>query len=229
AQLHPESKYINLTNQEGEVFGLAGLEGSGQELFLRTLAGLSEFHAGEIIIDGDSASGISYHTRMARGIEFISSGRLEEGLVRGLTLTEHMVLSALEKPFFIDWESITELTSQRIEQFQVIGSPTLTADALSGGNQQRLLFAMLNAPLKVLLLDKPTRGLDVRSTSWMWDELNKWRRDGATILFISEDLDEIVARSDRIGVFFGGEMIKIIEAELTTEKELGHLIGGEII
>ncbi|MEK6222642.1 MAG: ATP-binding cassette domain-containing protein, partial [Chloroflexota bacterium] len=60
AQLHPESKYINLTIQEGEVFGLAGLEGSGQELFLRTLAGLSDFHAGEIIIDGDSASGISY-------------------------------------------------------------------------------------------------------------------------------------------------------------------------
>ena len=77
-------------------------------------------------------------------------------------------------------------------------------DQLSGGNQQRFMFAMLNSPLKLILLEHPTRGLDVRSTDWIWEQLYKRRQEGTAIVFLSADLDEVVDRSDRIAVFFGG-------------------------
>jgi len=82
--------------------------------------------------------------------------------------------------------------------------------------------------LKLLLMEHPTRGLDVRSTNWIWELLYKRRNDGTAIVFISADLDEIIERSDRIAVFSGGVMSRIIDAKDTTVDELGHLIGGQI-
>jgi ABC-type uncharacterized transport system ATPase subunit len=104
----------------------------------------------------------------------------------------------------------------------------LTADSLSGGNQQRLLFGLLNTPLNLLLLEHPTRGLDVRSAEWIWGLLYQRRNDGTAILFMSADLDEIIERSDRIVVFSGGVMSRVVDARKTSVDELGHLIGGQV-
>jgi simple sugar transport system ATP-binding protein len=127
----------------------------------------------------------------------------------------------------IDWTDARGTTAERIGQYQVIGRPDSTADELSGGNQQRLLFALLNSPLKLLLLEHPTRGLDVRSADWIWQKLYQRRDDGTAILFMSADLDEIIERSDRIAVFFGGRMSRIVDAHSTSVEELGYMIGGE--
>jgi ABC-type uncharacterized transport system ATPase subunit len=148
-------------------------------------------------------------------------------LVAGLTLTEHLVLAQQEQSFFIDWESAREEMNGRIARYEVIGRPDSTADELSGGNQQRLLFALLNSPLKLLLLEHPTRGLDVRSADYIWELFYKRREAGTSILFISADLDEVIDRSDRIAVFSGGKMSRVVEARETNVDELGHLIGGE--
>ena len=116
---------------------------------------------------------------------------------------------------------------ERIQEVQIIGRPDSKADELSGGNQQRLLFGLLNRPLKLLLLEHPTRGLDVRSTNYTWELLYQRRQEATAILFMSADLDEVIERSDRIAVFFGGRMSRIVDAKATTADELGHMIGGK--
>jgi simple sugar transport system ATP-binding protein len=218
---------INLSVRAGEIFGFAGLEGSGQRLVMQACAGLTQPNQGHIYLNGQDVSRWGYHRLQANGVGYVAAGRLEEGLVAGLTLTEHLVLARPEKQFFIDWKDNAQEMAGRIEKYQIIGRPETTADALSGGNQQRLLFALLNTPLKLLLLEHPTRGLDVRSIDYTWQLLYKRRDDGTAILFISADLDEIIEHSDRIAVFSGGKMSRILDAHETTADELGHLIGGQ--
>jgi simple sugar transport system ATP-binding protein len=218
---------LNLSIRKGEIFGLAGLEGSGQDLLVKACTGLLKPEKGKILLDGEDISSHSYHQIQQAGISYIAAGRLEEGLVAGLSLTEHMVMAAQEHSFFIDWEGTEKTTWERIEKYQVVGEPNSLIDQLSGGNQQRFLFAMLNSPLKLILMEQPTRGLDILSVNWIWDQLYKRREEGTAIMFISADLDEIIERSDRVAAFSGGVMSRIVDAEKTSVDELGHLIGGQ--
>jgi simple sugar transport system ATP-binding protein len=218
--------HLDLRVKTGEVFGLAGLEGSGQKLILQVCAGLMRQKSGKIILQGEDITHWTYHHRQAGGVAYISAGRLEEGLVAGLSLTEHMVLAQPRHDFLVNWKAARQVTDERVATYQIVGRPETTAEALSGGNQQRLLFGLLNAPLKLLLLEHPTRGLDIRSTDYIWDLLNQRRNDGTAILFMSADLDEVIERSDRIAVLSAGRMSRIVNAKETTVDELGHLIGG---
>jgi simple sugar transport system ATP-binding protein len=217
---------VTLSVQAGEVFGLAGLEGSGQELLLRACAGLLPVLDGEMLVAGVTAER-DYQSGREAGIAYLAAGRLEEGLVAGLTLTEHMALVDEEPSFFVDWIGSRQRTTDGIRRYQVVGQPASTIEQLSGGNQQRFLFAMLPAALKLILMEHPTRGLDIRSTDWIWDQLDERRKQGTAIMFISADLDEVIARSDRIAVFSGGRMSRVVEASKTDADELGHLIGGQ--
>ncbi|WP_374687454.1 ABC transporter ATP-binding protein [Promineifilum sp.] len=218
---------INLSVRAGEVLGFAGLEGSGQRLVMQACAGLLQPARGRVRLSGQDVTGWGYHRLQAYGVGYVAAGRLEEGLVAGLTLTEHLVLARPEKQFFIDWKGNRVEMAERIKTYQIVGQPETTADELSGGNQQRLLFSLLNTPLKLLLLEHPTRGLDVRSSDYTWQLLYKRREDGTAVLFISADLDEIMAHSDRIAVFSGGRMSRVLDAHETSAEELGHLIGGQ--
>jgi simple sugar transport system ATP-binding protein len=218
---------INLTVNAGEVFGLAGLEGSGQQLVLQACAGLIRTDHGHISLAGQDITGKSYQYLRTAGVGYVAAGRLEEGLVAGLSITEHLVLSQPSRKFFIDWASARKQSEDRIAQYQIVGRPDSNADELSGGNQQRLLFGLLWESLKLILLEHPTRGLDVRSSDWIWEQLYARRESGTAILFMSSDLDEIIDRSDRIAVFSGGKMSRILEAKKTSVEEVGHLIGGQ--
>lgn len=218
---------VNLTVRAGEVFGFAGLEGSGQRLVMQACAGLLPVSKGQVHLAGQDVTSWGYHRMQANDMGYVAAGRLEEGLVAGLSLTEHLVLARPEKRFFIDWQGNQTEMAERITTYQIVGRPETTADALSGGNQQRLLFSLLNTPLKLLLLEHPTRGLDVRSADYTWQLLYGRREHGTAILFISADLDEIIAHSDRIAVFSGGRMSRVLDATATTAEELGHLIGGQ--
>ncbi len=218
---------VNLSVNAGEVFGLAGLEGSGQRLLLQACAGLATPHNGRINLDGVDMTNWSYHRRQDNGVAYVAAGRLEEGLVAGLSVTEHVLLTQPQQPLMIDWPAARQETAERIAEFQVIGRPDSMADELSGGNQQRLLFSLLNNPLQLILLEHPTRGLDLQSADWIWQKFYGRCKEGTAILFMSADLDEIIDRSDRIAVFFGGRMSRIVNARQTSVEELGHLIGGE--
>ena len=222
-----ELQPINLKVQAGEVFGLAGLEGNGQELLLRACAGLLPIRQGRFLLAGKETSHLDYPAARAMGIAYLAAGRLEEGLVAGLTLTEHMALVKENPGFFVDWAGSRQRTAERISRYQVIGTSESNVEQLSGGNQQRFLFALLPSSLRLILLEHPTRGLDIRSVDWIWQQLDERRKEGTAIVFISADLDEIVERSDRIAVFSSGRMSRIVEAARTDADELGHLIGGQ--
>ncbi len=226
---HPgaSGRPLSLTVREGEVIGLAGLEGSGQREFLRSCAGLLEPAAGRVRLAGRDLTDRGYRDRLAAGVHYLPAGRLEEGLIAGLTITEHFVLTRAEEERFIDWGEARRQAAGKIADNFIRGVPTSTADALSGGNQQRLLLAMMPARIRLLLMEHPTRGLDIESADWVWTKLLERLGAGTAIVFASADLDELLRYSDRILVFFAGAVLKAVDARATSGEELGHLIGGK--
>jgi len=275
----------------GEIIGLAGLEGSGQRLFMEACAGLRPIQAGEISIDGEPLRGrrspffwtqwlallfligalvwlgiewamgntstlgfagaaagsllvagtgwlvgtilisltgtLPYHEFQKRGGAYVAAGRLELGLISGLTISEHRALTTPTQSFVVNWDSARQEMQDRIDQFKIVGQHDTPVDELSGGNQQRVMIALLNTPLRLLLLEHPTRGLDVTSANFIWERFQDRCGQGTTIIFMSADLDELLDRSDRIMVFSGGRVVGILDTTETSVDELGHLIGGQ--
>ncbi len=280
-----------LEARAGEVIGLAGLEGSGQRLFMEACAGLRPVRSGNILLDGEpiqsrrspffwapwvallflvaaivglairwvlgSSDGLGfgagvalsllaagilwlvgtlltswtgsspYHEFQRRGGAYVAAGRLELGLISGLTISEHRALTTPKPGFLADWDGARKEMEERIAQFNIVGRPDTPVDALSGGNQQRVMLALLNSPLRLLLLEHPTRGLDVTSANFIWERFQERCAHGTTIIFMSADLDELLERSDRIMVFSGGKVVGVLDTEETSVEELGHTIGGQ--
>jgi ABC-type uncharacterized transport system ATPase subunit len=219
-------KSVNLDLCAGEIIGLAGMEGSGQSLFLRALAGIVRTTEGKITLKGRNLTGISHHAFRRNGVAFMPAARLEEGLAPGLDLTEHFVLVENAGTFFVNWEKGRALARERITDFNIRGTPTSTVESLSGGNQQRALLAMLRTPLSLLLLEHPTRGLDIESTIYIWSKLKERCKQGTSIIFCSSDLEEVLQYSDRVLVFFSGQVSPPLESEKLNTDLLGELIGG---
>ncbi len=217
---------FTLNIRAGEVIGLAGLDGSGQELIVRACAGVIKPHHGSVTVAAQDMTGKPYRDFLHRGVAFGAAGRLEEGLIAGLTLTEHIALTS-ENEMFVNWGRAYQLTKAQLELYNVRGIPESQIEQLSGGNQQRVLMALLPQKPVLLALEQPTRGLDVDSARWIWRQLLARRADGTAILFASPDLDELVTYSDRILVLYTGHVYEIADAAATTIDELGRLIGGD--
>ena len=211
----------------GEVVGLAGLEGSGQRTLLRACAGLIDPTSGRLTVDEKDLTGASYRDHLATGVHYLPAGRLEEGLVEGISIAEHLVLVSNDTSFFIDWKKAQQAAAGEIDEYSIKGRPDSNAETLSGGNQQRLLLAMIPEEVRLLLLEHPTRGLDVESAAYVWTRLLERRESGTSIMFASADLDELLRYSDRIVVFFGGDIFAVRDATETDGEELGYLIGGK--
>jgi simple sugar transport system ATP-binding protein len=220
-------KDVNLDLHAGEVIGLAGLEGSGQGMFIRSCAGLVRPVGGRVQLKGQDLTGKSYHTFKNAGVNFLPAARLEEGLVPGLSLTDHFVLAEQPKGIFIDRVAGEKLAEDRIKSFNIRGTPLSPVESLSGGNQQRAELALLQTPLSLILLEHPTRGLDIESVIYIWAKLKERCRQGAAIIFISSDLEEVLQYSDRVLVFFSGKVSPPIDAATTSVEQLGQLIGGK--
>jgi simple sugar transport system ATP-binding protein len=218
---------VELEVNSGEVIGLAGMEGSGQNLLLRACAGLVRPVSGKVLLGARDMTGKSYHAFLELGVAYLPASRLEEGLIPGLTIAEHVVLTEGGESPFINWEQSHKLCEGRIQDFNIRGTGTTRVEALSGGNQQRTLLALLKSPLTLLLLDNPTRGLDIESTIYIWSKLKERCQQNTAILFISSDLDEILRYSDRILVFFSGRISPSLDATTASVDLLGQLIGGK--
>jgi simple sugar transport system ATP-binding protein len=159
-------------------------------------------------------------------VAYVPASRLEEGLIPGLSLTDHFLLTQPKPGFFIDREKGRSLAQERIAEFNIKGAPANRVESLSGGNQQRALLALVKAGAKLMLLEQPTRGLDIESVIYLWSKLKDRCNQGGAIIFASSDLDELLRYSDRILVFFAGKMSGPLDAATTTVHELGQLIGG---
>lgn len=272
---------ITLDVREGEVIGLAGLDGSGQGDFMRQCAGLNRVSwrdhvmsgiafAGLIILfdylmgysstvftttlllllgltlgpvfisllsylrdrtehvyfDGIPTRWMSYRDLRERGLAYLSAGRLEEGLVTGMTLTQHFALAKLSKIPWVNWFAALRRTNEGIKQYDVRGQAFSPIQTLSGGNQQRVALALLADNLRLAFLENPTRGLDVNSARNIWHLLLSRREKGTAIVFSSPDLDEIVAYSDRVMVFSSGRCTLVDDPAKINRHDLGLLIGG---
>jgi simple sugar transport system ATP-binding protein len=216
----------DLAMYRGEVIGLAGLEGSGQQLLLRLCAGLLKAATGTLKLDGVNLTHQPYKAFLQAGVGYSPADRLQDGLVRGLTIHDHVALRTPPKGLLVDWQGTLEKTQQAIALFNIRGNPNSKVERLSGGNQQRTQLALLPVPLNLLLMEHPTRGLDIESTLWVWQQLIARCEGGTAILFMSSDLDEIMQYSDRVIVFCSGKVSQPIATATLTAEKLGQLIGG---
>ena len=216
-----------LTIKSGEVIGLAGLEGNGQQLLLLACAGLLKPNAGKIRISDVDMTNRAYSNFLKAGIGYLPADRLQDGLIRGLSIHEHFMLRQSHSGFLINWQDTRKFAHEAIETFNIRGKTSTKVERLSGGNQQRTQISLLPDHLSLLLMEQPTRGLDIESTLWIWKQMMERCEKGMMILFISSYLDEILQYSDRILVFCGGKVSQPIDAKTLTVDKLGQAIGGK--
>lgn len=216
---------VSLTLRAGEVVGVAGVAGGGQELFLRGLAGLARMRGGRYVFDGTAMPGRGMAAFFTAGVHFLPASRMEEGLFPGLSLADHARLG-----FPGERGDIRDLFSRRfVDRFHVPNQPTAPAASLSGGNQQRLLLSLIPDHTRLLVAESPTRGLDVASCAQVWEHLHALAANGTAVVFSSEDLDEILARSGRILVFFNRNIVADTPAAGQTVRGLGrHMTGRDV-
>ncbi len=217
----------SVTIRRGEVVGLAGLEGSGQGVFLRVAAGLEPSLRGTVRLFGETVDGADYHAFRRRGVGFLPAARLEEGLIPGLSLTEHVALASGLKGLAVPWARAADWTARKIRLFNIRGAEATSAEGLSGGNQQRLLLALLPEDPRLLLLEQPTRGLDLESAHWVWGHLRTFCERGTAVVFSSSELDEILAVADRVLVFCNGRLTADLPAHEATTETVGRAISGK--
>ena len=223
---HFESGKVDMTFRTGEIVGLAGLEGAGQRDLLRSIAGLDDTVTEGVFFRSRDIGGDSYIHRMQYGFHYLPADRGREGLVDGLTITEHVALASPQRSIATDWKLSREESKKIIDKFSIKGTPESVPASLSGGNQQRLLLGLIPDNPTVLLMEHPTRGLDIESAAWVWKYLMSLTEEGTTILFSSSDFDELMTYCDRIFVFFEGAIIQELASVEATTERLGSLLGG---
>jgi simple sugar transport system ATP-binding protein len=205
--------------------GLAGLEGSGQQLMLRLLAGSVRPVSGRVMSGGRDLSGAGMAQARARGIEYLPADRLSAGLIGSFDLGEHLELLAPRR-WWRDRVAARAAAGRAIATFDIRGTPATPLQALSGGNQQRAMLALMPDTLRGLLLDQPTRGLDVASARLVWQRIAERRRGGTAVVFASVDLDELLEHADALLVFVGGRVSRLIPRAQLDAPRLARLIGG---
>jgi simple sugar transport system ATP-binding protein len=212
-----------LSIQEGEVVGLAGLDGSGQSVFLKIAGNLLKPDSGMVTRFNTAAATTSAQEQ----IVFLPADRLSEGLIPGLSIREHMLL-ARETPLFLVPATGRKKAEQTIEQFNILGRPETEADSLSGGNQQRLLLSLIPKNARLILMENPTRGLDVQSGAWTWQHLLRQLPGNGALLFASPDLEEIMEHAGRVLVFFDGRIVLDSPTRDTSFDEVSRAITGQV-
>ena len=258
-----------LTIPRGASYGLAGLEGSGQQILLRLLAGRLRPLGGSIALGSAMLAGATAETFRRGGVQYLPADRLEEGVVGALSLADHFALQAsaptrgheatrprgpeappehgqrrphmsqAQQPaaaarargsvlgrLLVDHQAAREQAESAIAAYAIRGTPDTPLASLSGGNQQRAMLSLLPPHLAGLLMEQPTRGLDVASARSVWQKLLDRTAAGTALVFASADLDELLEYSDYILVFFGGRMSPPIPRSDLSYERLAEMIGG---
>jgi simple sugar transport system ATP-binding protein len=219
---------------EGEVFGIAGVDGNGQSELVDAITGLRTPETGSVSFDGEDVTHASRRSRIARGMAYIPEDRQERGLVMDYDLVENGLLGNQHDPSFaqngrIDWQGTYEHVTEVITEYDVRpADPSASARSLSGGNQQKFIVGreFSQAP-DIVVASHPTRGVDIGSVEFIHEQLLELRARGTAILLVSSKLDEVQSLSDRLAVVHDGEFVDVVDPATTTEEELGLLMGGE--
>lgn len=215
---------VNLTVRQGRIVGLAGLDGSGQQLLLRILAGHTRPEAGRVWVGERDLTGAGGRAFRAAGIEYLPADRLAEGVIGDLSLADHFALR--QRGALVDRRSAVRAAQEAIDSYGIKATPDTPIRAMSGGNQQRAMLALLSPDCLGIACEQPTRGLDVASARAIWRRLLERRDAGCAIVFSSVDLDEILRYSDEVLVFFGGRIAGPFARDALSGVRLAELIGG---
>jgi ribose transport system ATP-binding protein len=222
---------ISFTIHAGEIIGLAGLLGSGRGALAACLVGIEPLSRGEILIEGRNIALGSLRQAMALGIGYIPAERKTEGLFLELSIADNLVAACLHRfsHFGIfDKRRQQETADRHIKALNIRAEdPQTICGALSGGNQQKVLLAKwLERRPRLLILQEPTKGVDIAAKSDIHQKLRSLAAQGTAIFFISSDLPEILALSHRILVMHGGRITTSLEAKQTTEEEIMGYASG---
>lgn len=226
-------KNISFSLKKGEVLGISGLVGAGRSELGKTIFGLYPIDEGEILLEGKKVEFKSPKEAIENGIMYVSEDRKSEGLVLSMDVKSNITLSSLDKfkrAIGLDKKKEERVTQEYREKIK-IKTPSLTQKVknLSGGNQQKVAIAksLLTEP-KVLILDEPTRGIDVGAKREIYDLLNAIKKEGHCVIMISSEMPEILGMSDRIIVMHEGVVKgEFTREEATSEKIMNYIIKGE--
>ncbi|HIF9060124.1 TPA: ribose ABC transporter ATP-binding protein RbsA [Photobacterium damselae] len=225
---------VNFTLDRGEILGISGLMGAGRTELMKVIYGALTRESGDVILDGKIINPISPQDGLANGIAYISEDRKGDGLILGLSVKENMSICALEQlsnGIKIDQQQEVIAVEDFIRLFNI---KTPTRDQiignLSGGNQQKVAIAkgLMTKP-KVLILDEPTRGVDVGAKKEIYQLINQFKADGMSIILVSSEMPEVLGMSDRILVMHEGRISgEFTPEEANQEKLLACAVGKRI-
>ncbi|HFE9684889.1 TPA: ABC transporter ATP-binding protein [Clostridium perfringens] len=227
-------KDFSIDVREGEILGIAGVEGNGQSELIEAITGLRKSESGTINFKNKDITRESIRNRINSGIAHIPEDRHKRGLVLDYTIEENMVLEVYDKkPFsnkgLLNKKEIKKYAEKIIDEFDVRSGEGAesVARSLSGGNQQKAIIGReIELNPELLIAAQPTRGLDVGSIEYIHKRLVEQRDSGKAVLLISLELDEILNVSDRIAIINNGELIGIVNADETNENEVGLMMAG---
>ena len=218
----------------GEIVCVAGIEGNGQSELVRVIVGLLKQNSGKILLNGEDVSHAPIRYRNVHGLAHVPEDRHKYGLILDNTLEENLAMRKyFRKEFqnhgFIRFHKRRELAEELIEEFDIRSSEGAksTARSMSGGNQQKAIIAReIDSDENVILAMQPTRGLDVGAIENIHKNLLRQRDAGKAVLLVSFDLEEVMNISDRIIVFYEGEIVADVRPEEVTVNELGLYMSG---
>ena len=223
---------INLSIKAGEILGIAGVDGNGQEELEKCILGLYTPDSGEIELSGKNLLPLSIKERRAAGLSYVAEDRQKESLVLPLSVADNIILGIHRNKEFAKngfWrrkDKIQENANKLSKEFDIrCANVNVPASTLSGGNQQKIVIAReasMNPDLYVAV--QPTRGLDIGAMDSVQNMLMQIRDNGKAVLLVSMELDEILAVSDRIAVIYDGKIVDIVDASSVTREELGEMM-----
>jgi len=221
---------VTLSLRPGEILGIAGVAGNGQGELAEALTG-TRSATGSLSVDGQELVGRPTATWLGSGVVYVPEDRQRDGILPGAGITENLVLGSHRtraKAGMINWRAARAEAVAAIQEFSVkTPSAATPCGQLSGGNIQRVILARAFAHNpKLLLLHNPTRGLDLRSTQFVYDRVRRAASQGCVVVVISEDLDEVLALSDRVTVAYSGRLVGEFARGEANPYDLGRLMTG---
>ena len=226
-------KGVNLEVRSGEIFGIAGVEGNGQRELVEAICGMRLRAKGEVLVSGEATKDMNPHAVHEAGVSHIPEDREKHGLVSSYSISDNLILNQFDQePFAKGWfrnmGEIRKNADELVKKFDIrTTSAAALASSLSGGNKQKVVIAReLSQDLQVLIAAQPTRGVDVGSIEFIHKQLIAARDNGAGVLLVSAELDEIISLSDRIAVMSAGKIVAIIDSKGADRDYIGRLMAG---
>lgn len=223
---------VDFEIRAGEIFGIAGVAGNGQDELVEAITGLRQPSSGAILLDDEDVTKAGPRELHEKAVSFVPADRHRFGLVLSYPLTDNVILTdyyaePYSRGIVRDEGAIAARADEAIEQYDVrTPSATAAAGTLSGGNQQKLIVAReFDRELKLLVLDQPTRGLDVGSIEFIHRQIIRKRDAGTAVLLVSAELDEVLEISDRIGVMYEGRIVEIVDGRTANKEAIGLLMA----